>query len=203
MSNDETKYVYRCGYEAGPDIRWDEVEPVGLSDTATGEAPRLSTIVRMRRSEAYVHVRFECEDDHVVATYENRDDPIYEEDVVEIFIDTAGEGTSYREYEFSPRGVIFDALIAKAPGQGPKVDTSWDDEGLLLRIERPNERLTVYDIALPIASMERPPEPGTTWRMNVYRIDDDKDGRRHFWAWSPTGAVNFHVPEKFGTVVFV
>lgn len=196
------KAEYRCVYEAGPNIRWQRIAAMELTDTVDGAAPRLKTIVRMCRSDDYVHVRFECEDDFIVATYENRDDPIYKEDVVEIFLDEERAGTFYKEYEFSPRNVIFDALIEKRPGERPKVDTSWDDEGLRNVVATGEDGSLTYDIALPVGSFAAPPGPGVRWRINFYRIDGDPQGKRHYWAWSPTGKVDFHRPESFGTVLF-
>ena len=49
--------------------------------------------------------------------------------------------------------------------------------------------------------------PGTRWRMNLYRIDGDgPDPQRRFLCWQPTCVVNRdpnHVPEAFGTLVFL
>ncbi|GAA3405965.1 carbohydrate-binding family 9-like protein [Paenibacillus hodogayensis] len=193
---------YRCATVSGPDISWAEIEPIKLGETIDGSAPRLETIVRMCRSADTLYIRFECEDDHVVANFVNRDDPIYQEDVVEIFIDEEGNGTDYKEYEFSPRNVVFDAQIRKEPGQSPQVDVSWDHAGLLSAVAKRDDGRFLYDISLPVAALAKAPDTGARWRINFYRIDDDRAGTRHFWAWSPTGRVNFHSPESFGTVIF-
>jgi hypothetical protein len=195
-------YVYDCSYQKNNEINWDEIECVRLTDAASGEPARLQTIVKLCRSDAYVHVRFECEDDHVAATYENRDDPIYKEDVVEIFIDEVGTGRFYKEFELSPLNVLFDALIEKEEGRGPKVDTSWDMEGLETRVSWPRKDFAVYEWRLPVDSFDTPPTAGTVWRINLYRIDEDPAGKRHYWAWSPTKVVNFHTPAKFGELHF-
>jgi hypothetical protein len=173
-----------------------------LVDTVDGSAARLRTVVKMCRSDEGVHVRFECEDDHVVATYSKRDDPIYKEDVVEIFLDEEGRGTRYKEYEISPRNVVFDAMIDKKPGERPIVRVDWDDELLRTSVTARDNGGFVYDLVFPVGSFPIPPVPGSIWRMNFYRIDDDRQGKRHYWAWSPTGKVDYHMPEKFGTVLF-
>jgi hypothetical protein len=196
-------YVYNCIYQSGTEVRWEEIGSIPLSDTVTGEQARLRSTVKICRTDSYIHVRFECADDHIVATYENRDDPIYKEDAVEIFIDESGKGRFYKEFELSPRNVVFDALIDKEEGQTQKVDASWNLDGLLTQVTWPEEGKAVYDLALPIAAFDTSPAPGMTWRINFYRIDEDPAGQRHYWAWSPTGARrNFHVPAKFGTLVF-
>lgn len=196
-------YVYNCIYQSGPEVRWEEIGCIPLVDTVTGEQARLHTTVKICRTDSYLHVRFECADDHIVATYENRDDPIYKEDVVEIFIDESGAGRFYKEFELSPRNVVLDALIDKEEGQKQKVDASWNLDGLLTQVTWPEEGKAVYDMALPITSFDPPPAPGMKWRINLYRIDEDSTGQRHYWAWSPTGERrNFHVPAKFGMLVF-
>lgn len=104
---------YECQYIADEDARipWDEIKPAMLCDVVTGANPRLETRFRACWTADALHVRFDCEDDHVVATMDRRDDPIYEEDVVEVFLDPMGTGKVYYEFELSPRGVEFDALI--------------------------------------------------------------------------------------------
>ncbi|MEF3304975.1 carbohydrate-binding family 9-like protein [Paenibacillus sp. GYB003] len=193
---------YRCVYEAGPVIRWERIDAIALTDTVDGGAPRLKTTVKMCRTDDAVHVRFECEDDHVVATYGKRDDPLYLEDVVEVFIDEQRAGTRYKEYEISPRNVVFDALIDKKPGERPIVHTEWDDAGLRSNVTTAEDGAWVCDIAFAIDSFDERPVSGTRWNVNFYRIDGDPEGNRHFYAWSPTGRIDFHRPEKFGTVLF-
>jgi hypothetical protein len=44
-----------------------------------------------------------------------------------------------------------------------------------------------------------PPQKGTHWRVNMYRIDYDQGMAT--WAWQPT-RINFHDYERFGTISF-
>lgn len=196
-------FVYNCKYVSGTEVRWEEITGVSLIDNVSGDPACLSTTVKICRTDDYVHVRFDCADDHIVASYENRDDPIYKEDVVEMFIDENSNGRFYKEFELSPRNVVFDALIRKEEGQTQQVDASWNMDGLLTRVSWPNEESAVYELSFPVHSFDAPPTAGTIWRINWYRIDNDSAGQRHYWAWSPTGVPrNFHVPMKFGTLVF-
>ena len=45
-----------------------------------------------------------------------------------------------------------------------------------------------------------PPQPGTRWRANFYRIDHD-DGKRSQWVWAPV-RTNFHEFQSFGELLF-
>ena len=45
-----------------------------------------------------------------------------------------------------------------------------------------------------------PPEHGSKWKMNLYRIDYD-EGKMSTWSWQLTN-VNFHDYKSFGALVF-
>ena len=45
------------------------------------------------------------------------------------------------------------------------------------------------------------PTAGTVWRANVYKCGD-KTSHPHWQSWTPLRAVNFHVPDEFGKIVF-
>jgi hypothetical protein len=225
---------YECRYVDAENGIWKwediEIEAPYLSEVVTGEKTRLMTRFRACWTADSLHIRFECEDDHVVATMERRDDPIYLEDVVEVFIDKRGTGAVYYEFEVSPRNVVFDALIHYNGGD-KEVDVAWDAKGLHTEVLDGDDGWRTYDLRIPFADldwereeeqvqmqelmqeqkqnqMQEPgenltPRHGTEWRWNLYRIDDDLGGNRHYWAWSPTGKVDFHMPHRFGTLVFV
>ncbi|MDR6879109.1 carbohydrate-binding family 9-like protein [Bacillus sp. 3255] len=196
---------YECRYiRAVENISWGNIPSGRLVEVVTGGRPRLETRFRACWTTDALHVRFECEDDHVVATMVRRDDPIYEEDVVEVFLDPKGTGREYYEFELSPRGVEFDALIRNDLEGRIEADIAWDAQGLHTSVSDAADGWRHYELQIPFADLlEGSPLPGTDWGWNVYRIDDDVEGNRHYWAWSPTGKVNFHIPQRFGTLVFV
>ncbi|NOV01205.1 carbohydrate-binding family 9-like protein [Paenibacillus planticolens] len=224
---------YECRFinAAEGHLPWEEMAAGTLVEVVTGGKPRLETRFRACWTEDVLHVRFECEDDHVVATMERRDDPIYEEDVVEVFLDPIGTGRIYYEFELSPKGVEFDALIRNSLDGNKEVDVAWDAKGLTTSVADGEAGWKHYELRIPFADLlaeggeerelgrerelelgrmqelererMRVPRHGAEWGWNLYRIDDDMAGNRHYWAWSPTGKVNFHIPQRFGTLVFV
>ncbi|HZG83636.1 carbohydrate-binding family 9-like protein [Paenibacillus sp.] len=197
---------YECRFVEGgsssAEDRWDGLELMHLQDTVTGEAPRLETAVRAYWDSKALHIRFDCEDDYVAASMTSRDDPLYEEDVVEIFIDETGEGRRYLEFEVSPRNIVFDAIIHRDEAGGLQIDKEWNAEAMETQVFA-NENRRTYFISIPFEAFAERPQLGTVWRWNLYRIDDDPSGRRHYSAWSPTGKVNFHMPARFGELVFI
>ncbi|NIK80274.1 hypothetical protein FHS15_005458 [Paenibacillus castaneae] len=196
---------YACQYveDVNSNFSWSTVEAVTLRDVVTGNKPRLETRVRACWTREHLCIRFECEDDHIVATMEKHDDPIYLEDVVEVFLDESGLGETYFELEVSPLNVVFDARIQMDKTDCSIIaDTSWDAQGLQTLVVKADERLYVYEILIPFSNFQQAPQAGTQWKWNLYRIDEDQQGQRHYWAWSPTGVVNYHIPKHFGSLVF-
>lgn len=166
--------------------------------------PRQSVRARVGADARALYVRFECEDREPWSTMRHRDDPIYEEEVVEVFLAPGAEDPrAYFEYEVSPAGVLFDARIENPQGRRAdmKILTGWDCEeigwgaGIV-----PGGWWAV--LALPWASMLRGAPMPALWRANFYRIDRPTGSPPEYSAWSPTLAdpPDFHLPARFGTL---
>src|SRR5262245_690091 len=94
-------------------------------------------------------------------------------------------------------------------------------------INRPGDRDDGWtvEIAMPWTALReaapdrQPPKIGDQWRVNFSRVEWDVDAARggyakrlrpgskdplpeHNWVWSPQGAVNMHMPERWGYVQF-
>ncbi|MFD0616668.1 carbohydrate-binding family 9-like protein [Paenibacillus sp. GCM10027629] len=206
----ETIYHYLCKkVELRPDqmrvIPWDEMEEVVLVETASGASARMSTTAKACWTEANVCFLFRCQDDYIVANYTNRDDPIYNEDVVEIFIDEAGDGRRYIELELSPKLVVFDAVIENDLAGHIKLDIAWNIDDLITSVYRIEDAMYPfeYEIMIPHHAFSNAISAGKQWRVNLYRIDEQNDGTKEYLAWSPTKAIDFHKPEYFGFMTFV
>lgn len=196
---------------------WSRLRPAGDFVLADGSGyPQLPTEVRACWDEANLYLAFVAVDTDIWGKMRKRDDPIYEEEVVEAFICSGDDVTRYYEFEFSPHNVVFDAAI-ECPESGDrrfmKADVEWDCAGLQSAVnvvgtlDDPgdvDERWTV-EVALPfdqIGRVGRSPVEGERWRINFYRID--REGEGEFSCWSPTLAEppNFHVPARFGHLEF-
>lgn len=185
-------------------IDWESYDALDLVETVTGATPKERTEVRACWSSAYLHIRYECSDSFARSTFTKRDEPLYEQDVVELFIDEAGDGRRYIELEISPHNVVFDALISHdGEYRVTETDLTWQLDGLESSVEPLDESKRVYTIHIPIGNFQRKIEPGLSWRVNFYRIDEDRDGVREYQAWQATKAVNFHLPRQFGRLVFI
>ncbi|MNI13746.1 hypothetical protein D3C73_669800 [compost metagenome] len=204
--------LYRCEektlhhFPHAQDEIWLNVPKMHLVDTVTGDHPRLTSTAQAfwSQSQQCIYFRFICEDDHVVATMTNHDDPIYNEDVVEVFLSETGSLQQYKEFEVSPTNVKLDAFIRNIPSESLQVALEWHAEGWRTEIEQDPSRY-VSTWAIPFSNFEGGcPSRGDQWRMNCYRIDRGANGNEdQYMAWSPTGAVNFHISSKFGVLEFV
>ena len=196
--------TYQCQYVNDADGVWDGIPSVGLVDVVTGGDVREETRVRACWDDRFLYMRFECVDTYVVSQYTNRKDPLWEQDVVEMFIDEEGKCRRYMELVVSPNGVLCDLMIDHDNENEPdrfKIGSEWEVQGFERTIEADGDRRT-YTFKLPFSNFSQAPEAGTQWRINFFRIDDEPDGTRHFQAWSPTGAINYHISERFGKLVF-
>ncbi len=188
------------------DRRWDALPTMYLKETVSGANPdpSLTTTVKSFWTEHALYFRFTCKDDFINATMTERDDPIYKEDVVEVFLSETGSLSEYKEFELSPTNVQFDAQIHNDQGR-ISVHTEWDAPGWRTEISREEENgdwACVWELPFDTFSVGSP-HPGDVWRMNCYRIDRGKEREADLYmAWSPTGAKQFHTPHRFGRLRF-
>ena len=200
---------------------WSKAETIILKDSVTGkEIEGDQAKVKMAWSANGFYILYEARDKHIWGTYKNDDDPLYDEEVVEIFI-TGGLETpkKYFEFQFSPNGVKFDAKISNPTGDrsdaGFNVDVSWNCAGLKLAQTFDPPRHSGLDpesipfagtwwteVFIPWESVEvKNAAIGTVLRANLFRIDGYLE-QTSFQSWQPTlkDPPNFHVPEKFGYI---
>jgi len=168
-----------------------------LRDSRDGAAPRLSTAVRLGVRDGALLVRFDGRDRGVVATLTRRDDPLWKEDVFEVFLSPHEPPLVYYEFEVNPLGALFDARIESPEGRRAtmRVDVSWNCPNLSARVRRREDRWTAL-LKIPLAPMDG--EGATAWRANFYRIDRGEKDEYTSWNSTGTNPPDFHVPERFG-----
>ena len=188
-----------------------ECSPVRLRRATDAAAPRLATSIAAWYDDDYLTILYSATDDHIHSTYHSHDDPLYEQDVVEVFL--APDGLErYYEIEVNPHGAIFDAAIESPNGtrEGMLADVSWTCEGIFVALRKVYESggtMSVDTVVrIPFFSLERStPGGGETWRGNFFRIDRHPEHGDEFSAWQPTlrDPADFHVAVAFGTLRFV
>lgn len=194
---------------------WQMAQALELRDIKGRASPK--TTARLLWDDRYLYIAFECSDDDIWATKTQRDDFLWEEEVVEVFIDPDGDGLNYYEFQVNPLLTQIDLLIPDAVEgvKHAKKNAEWDCQGWLSAVkvsgtvnkrDDSDEGWTV-EMAIPIDSIPHPakftPRPNTSWRLNLYRIDraKGKEDDPLLLAWSKC-TVWFHEPERFARVVF-
>jgi hypothetical protein len=186
---------------------WDDIPSLPPFTLADGSGPALQqTRVRLCWDDTALHVRFDCADRDAWGTYQRRDDPIYEEEAVEVFLAPGEEDPArYFEFEVSPLGVLFDARIYNPTSLRADLvgDPAWDCPGLRWEAGPGTERQDWWAVlSIPWAGLLPAGGLPPVWRANFYRIERPRDGEPEFSGWSPTltSPPDFHKPACFGVL---
>ncbi len=186
---------------------WSGVPALPPFILADGSRPaRQQTQARLCGDAEALYVRFDCEDRDIWGHYTRRDDPIYDEEVVEVFLAPGlADPVDYYEFEVSPNGVLLDVRIHNPTGDRTALQTdfSWDCPGLRWQAGRNDPQNHWWAIlAIPWAAVCPAGERPRFWRANFYRIERPHDGPPEFSCWSPTltDPADFHRPARFGVL---
>jgi hypothetical protein len=196
------------------DPAWNLAEPVELVRNLDGGIPRFATTARLLWDDTCLYISFVCLDEEIFARMAQRDDPLWEEEVVEVFINPNGDVTGYLEYEVNPLNTLLDLYVLNRPPHPAHFLFAWNSRGIrhAVRVKGDAQRKDSIDqswnveIAIPwedfVTAPHLPPLSGDRWRINLYRIDRYQ-GQEELSAWSPTGQPTFHVPGQFGELIFL
>ncbi|GAI38335.1 unnamed protein product, partial [marine sediment metagenome] len=173
-------------------------EPLHLRVT---DGHQYDTRIKMLYSRTGLYVLMEAEDRTLTATMNEDFLDLWKEDVFEFFLWPDERYPVYFEYEISPLGFELPILIPNFGGEflGWR---PWRYEG-----NRKTQKATTvvggpkrsgarvagwkaevfvpYDLLKPLQNV--PPQPGTRWRANFYRVDYD-EGRSTSWDWARVGS---------------
>lgn len=210
--------VSRTGTPAQALLDADDKAWSAASSIEWGSSP-YATRFRAVWNDDGLFLRFDADDDAPWHTMTRRDEHIWEEEVVEIFVDLDRSGHDYYELEISPANVVCDLRMI-APWPNKKGDIDWNLGGLETRVHkraaggaREGWTATAFLPWKGLATLPSgmrttvPPKPGDKWRFNVFRIkrpggpkSPEKDAV--FAAWSPTSGQSFHDASAFRDLVF-
>lgn len=191
-------------------------------------APRFRTRVKMLWDDEYFYVGAWMEEPHVWASITQHDSVIFHDNDFEVFIDPNGDTLEYYEFEINALNTGWDLFLDKPYRKGGKARNDWEIPGLRTAVHvdgtlndpQDRDRDWSVEIAFPwkalaqYAQKPAPPRSGDEWRVNFSRVEWRHEivaGRyrkaphtkEDNWVWSPQGAVNMHIPERWGRVRFV
>lgn len=193
---------------------WSQAEPITLMfpwDSQKGIKQK--TTVRLLWDRENLYVAYECVDQDITARHENHDDPVYEDDCVEIFIKPNADLNLYYGLEMNARGVLYDYFF-KFPEEAKK---EFDLEGVQLKTElrgtlnkrQDKDQGWTLELAIPLKNFSElapsvPIKAGDEWHVQINRWDGTEDVGRRLSMWTHSGLkdTNPHNPERFGRLVF-
>jgi hypothetical protein len=170
------------------------------------------TLVRLLWDDEYLYVAYDAVDADITASFLNRDDPVYRDDALEIFVNPRpSQLRTYYGLEINARGVMYDYLL----NDSTMFFKHFDMAGLKIapRLRGTlNERSDTdqgwtLEVAIPWANFEvlsRRPQVGAMWTANLNRWDGvAPDRRMTIWSDPLVTRVHPHFPSRFGELHFV
>ncbi len=142
------------------------------------------TRARMLWDDEALYIAYACRDPDMWALFTEEDDPMWSEEVVEVFIDPDGDGLDYLELEVNPLNAIVDLHIGRIHPEWVS-DKDWDILGLETAVHAVGtvndstdvDRGWTVEIAIPWTAFAPTiagggkPRVGDRWRLNLYRIE--------------------------------
>jgi hypothetical protein len=160
-----------------------------------------------------LYVGFDADDADITARFEQRDDPTYRDDAVEIFINpNPKQEVLYYGFEMNARGVLYDylnynsrTLFKRFDATGMQIATSLRGT---LNVRTDTDSGWSLEAMIPWSNFEelsrRPPTAGAVWKVNFNRWDGVEPNRRmSIWSDPENDESWPHVPSRFGEIVFV
>ncbi len=209
--------IYRAGTPITVDGRLDEPAWTAAPDIGKFVFPRYQegekeyTVAKVLWDDHYLYLAFICQDKYIWAEHTEYDSRVYMDDTVELF--TAPDPDRphiYYNIEMNVLGIWLDQYHPEGPGvRAP----DFDFEGVQVKTtivgslnnDDDEDEYWILEAAIPFANFREtaantPPQPGDVWHMNLNRLGG-KTNPQHS-SWSSTGNRTFHVPDRFGRVIF-
>jgi hypothetical protein len=189
------------------DAAWQKAQAITAFVRNSDGAPSpLETDARMLYDDEFLYFAFRVVDANIWATMKRRDEHLWTEEVVEVFLQPDLHRPGYVELEVNPLGTMIDIFLIDV--RKPLKYESWNSARLKWAVHvdgtvdgQPGDRQWTCEIALPLEDLPVPkPKPGDEMRLNLYRVEKRPDVAG--LAWSPTMKNDFHMPAKFGRLIF-
>lgn len=164
-----------------------------LKDNRTGAIPeKKRTELIWERREKDLRFFFRAEESERFSAYGKDNAPIYQGDVVELFLCVDGDRKRYFEIEIAPNGKTFFAEIFN---DGDRIDCNFLERNFEAKVKRTE---TGYDVEISIPYESVKTEKDKPILFNAYRIETDGgETDKHLFALNPTMCGSFHKPDFF------
>lgn len=164
-----------------------------LKETETGEDSPFYTAVSYGVEKGALAFKFECKNSRYYSPYSGDNEPLFEGDVVEVFLRTGDDPKKYYEIEVAPNGAVFFADIFNDDGD---INVTFSQKKVSAAVRKTADGYEA-DIKIPFDSVNITGETRLVY-FNAYRIETEGGiMEKNLLALNPTGERKFHHPEKF------
>jgi len=201
------RFTGKLDSEDFPDrAAWEKAQALRYDHDWQGQNPdpQRATEVRLLWTPGTFFIRFHCNYRTITVFPDSRADGyrhgMWDRDVAETFLQppNSPDPMVYTEFEVSPNNMWIDLAVSHG-----KIEEL--HSGLRRRVVTDEKAKTwTAELSIPIKGLTKQPfDPKQSWRANFYRIEGETEPR-FYSAWSPTltPKPSFHVPARFGTLVF-
>ena len=190
---------------------WDRADRAGpFVRSLDGKPCAEQTVARLLWDDENLYVAFQVDDANIATPYTRDDQPLYQSNVVEIFLNPSGDLARYDEIEIAPSNALFDASFT---GRRQGMNLSWSSGARhavhldgTLNDSRDVDRGWTAELAVPFATLTGMPAPrprrGDKWRFNLYRLRQYPGQPGEGQAYSPPMVGDFHALDRFATMRF-
>lgn len=156
-----------------------------------GLRPQAETTVKLFHNGKSLFLLFECDEPdagRIKATRTQRDDGIYLDDCVEVFLSSQNNAEPYYHFMVNPLGTQYDAKVSR-----DRVEAGWNGSWKAAATRRAGGY--TVEMELPFAMFERP--NSTTWRLLLAR---ENKVRNELSSFPGLREKTFHMPSRFANV---
>ena len=178
----------------------------------SGKKVTQSTIASLSWDKKFLYIAYNCIDSEIVGTTRKKDHPIFNtDDLVEIFIDPAGDAKNYIEIGVNAFNSNYDIHIQCLGGDCAKRKSNLS---VTIKGLQTASKITEFgyslEIAIPFSSLNeitnghfKTPKNGTTWKGNLFRIDYGQIKEYQSLKPYKSKKHGFHQPVEFAEFKFV
>ena len=193
---------------------WTKAASTGaFVETMKGGPSPISTEAKVLWDDKFLYIGFTVTDVDVWSTLTKRDEKLWTQEAVEIFIDANGDGKDYVELQTNPNGAIFDTYMPsyrkRTDAWNSKMQVAVKVDGTINKKDDKDKGWTA-ELAIPWADtigqskakIQLPPKVGDKFRINLYRLDVPRGKPQIFSGWSAPLKGDLHVLDRFGELYF-
>ena len=175
---------------------------------------KLRTRAKLLFDDQNLYVAFEILDSDIVNKKKARDEALWQEDVVEVYLDPGKDGRDYVEFQFAPTEMIFDAhFTAHRTPEWSLAAKRFNLEGLEAKVslvgtvnkKDSGDQMWAVEAKIPfkgLPGVTAVPRVGTVWGLNLYRIDSSNPNSvQGMGTLAPVGS-DFHSLKDAASLVF-